>query len=141
MNEIGFERFRIQLIENFHCEDKYQLRQKEGEYIRKIGTLNKLMAGRTDQEYREENKEKIKEINKKYFQNNKEKLLNYQKEYKIKNEEKLKKRDKEYREINKEKISGIITCECGCITSNRNISRHRNSKKHIISMEEKHTVI
>ena len=24
MNEIGFERFRIQLLEDYHCEDKYQ---------------------------------------------------------------------------------------------------------------------
>ena len=46
MNEIGFERFRIQLIEDYHCEDKYQLRQREGHFIREQGTLNKLVAGR-----------------------------------------------------------------------------------------------
>ncbi len=39
MNEIGFERFRIQLICDYPCEDIYQLRKKEGEFIRQIGTL------------------------------------------------------------------------------------------------------
>ncbi len=34
MNEIGFERFRIQLMIDYPCEDIYQLTQKEGEYIR-----------------------------------------------------------------------------------------------------------
>ena len=46
MNEIGFERFRIQLIINYPCEDIYQLTQKEGEFIRLLGTLNKQIAGR-----------------------------------------------------------------------------------------------
>ena len=41
INEIGFDRFRIQLIANYPCEDKYMLKQKEGEYIRELGTLNK----------------------------------------------------------------------------------------------------
>ena len=45
INEIGFERFRIQLICEFPCEDKYQLKQKEGEYISAMGTLNVLTAG------------------------------------------------------------------------------------------------
>jgi hypothetical protein len=30
MNELGFERFRIQLIEIYPCEDIYQHRQREG---------------------------------------------------------------------------------------------------------------
>ena len=61
MNNIGFERFRIQLIINYQCEDKYQLRQKEGEYIWQTGTLNKNIAGRTNKEYYENNKDKINE--------------------------------------------------------------------------------
>ncbi len=51
INEIGFDRFRIQLIENYPCEDKYMLKQKEGEYIRELSTLNKNIAGRTLDEY------------------------------------------------------------------------------------------
>ena len=47
MAEIGFERFRIELIENYPCKDKYELRQREGHYIREMGTLNICIAGRT----------------------------------------------------------------------------------------------
>ena len=43
--------------------------------------------------------------------------------------------DKKYREENKEKISEkrsqIITCECGCEISIRNLAQHKHSKKHI----------
>ena len=40
INEIGIERFRIELIEDCPCEDIYQLRQNEARYIRQFGTLN-----------------------------------------------------------------------------------------------------
>ena len=59
MNEIGFERFRIQLICDFPCEDKYELKQKEGEYIRTIGTLNVYIAGNIAP--RDEVREKIED--------------------------------------------------------------------------------
>ena len=36
MAGIGFERFRIELIENYPCKDKYELRQREGHYIREM---------------------------------------------------------------------------------------------------------
>ncbi len=49
MNNIGIERLRIELICEYPCEDTYQLRQKEGEYIRNLGTLNCYIAGRDKQ--------------------------------------------------------------------------------------------
>ena len=54
MNEIGYERFRIELIENYPCQDKYQLIQREGHYIRELGTLNKRIEGRSQEEYKKE---------------------------------------------------------------------------------------
>ena len=67
INEVGFQRFRIQLIEEFPCNDKYELRQREGHYIRELSkNLNKNIAGRTEQEkdkqYYKDNKEKLKKI-------------------------------------------------------------------------------
>ena len=82
LNEIGSERFRIELICNFPCEDKYQLRQKEGEYIRNLGTLNVRIAGRTDQEYTNETKEKRREYKIKYMKENSEKIKNILKQIK-----------------------------------------------------------
>lgn len=56
------------------------------------------------EEYRENNKELIKQISKKYYKNNKEDICEKQREYKNNNKELIKKRNKIYREKNKERI-------------------------------------
>ena len=40
----------VELIENYPCNDVYELRAREGYYIRETGTLNKNVAGRTPRE-------------------------------------------------------------------------------------------
>jgi len=120
MNEIGFERFRIELIEDYPCQDKYQLRQREGHFIREIGTFNKKIEGRTKQE----KKDKIKE----YQQDNKDKIKEYKKEYRQNNKDKIKKYQKEYK-------NEKITCVCGCIIRKSDISRHKQTNKHIELMK------
>ena len=55
-------------------------------------------------EYREINKERIKERRKKYYENNKERIKEYKKEYREINKEQIKEYDKKYRENNKEQI-------------------------------------
>ena len=68
-------------------------------------------------------------------------MRDYSKEYRGKNKRNLKEMSREYYQINKEiisqKRSEIITCECGCQTSRRNISTHRKSKKHLNLMKLK----
>jgi group I intron endonuclease len=120
MNEIGETRFRIELIEHYPCEDKYQLRQREGYFIREMGTLNMQIAGRTKQTYIEEHSEMYKNIKTKYRENNKDKT----KEYYIKIKDKV-----------KEKNMQVIACECGCNITLCNKQRHEKSKKHIKLME------
>jgi hypothetical protein len=141
MNEIGFERFRIELIEDFPCQDKYQLRQREGHFIRELGTLNMRIECRTDKEYQKDNKDKKKEIDKKYNENNKQKIQEYHKEYYEVNKEKI----QEYRGNNKEKIQEKakeyykikITCNvCGSIVCKRDISKHIKTSKHQSQMPE-----
>jgi hypothetical protein len=56
---IPYEDCYIELIENFPCNSKAELERKEGEHIRATQCLNKRIAGRTLQEYREDNKEQI----------------------------------------------------------------------------------
>ena len=106
MNEIGFDRFRIELIENYPCEDKYQLRQKEGYHIRQIGTLNMKIECRTMKEWAEENNDYMKEFSAAY--------------------EKLRIRPEEYFEKRKEKIQ----CDCGMMISKANIAQHKKSLNH-----------
>ena len=88
INEIGFNRFRIELIEDFPCSDKYQLIQKESKYIREIGTLNKRIEDRDLKEYYQDNKEKIIEKSKKYYNENSDTIVIKRKEYREKKKKK-----------------------------------------------------
>ena len=56
-------------------------------------------------EYREKNKDIIKELNKKYYELNKEHFKEYSKKYRELNIDRLRDHNKEYREKNKDKIS------------------------------------
>ena len=79
MNTLGHDVFYIELVELFLCERKEDLRKQEGHHIRLIGSLNMCIAGRTSQEYRNENKEYISEQSKDYYQRTKEHIQEYQK--------------------------------------------------------------
>jgi len=101
---------KIELIENYKCNNKEELCKREGELIRenKEICVNLKIAGRTRKEYREENKEKLREQNKEYYENNKERIKEYHKEYQKEyyetHKERIKEYDKIYRETNKETI-------------------------------------
>ena len=43
--KVGVESFHIELIENYSCNDVYELRAREGHFIRGQGTLNNNIAG------------------------------------------------------------------------------------------------
>jgi hypothetical protein len=83
------EDYKIELIEDYPCNNNQQLCKKEGEYIRNNECVNKEIAGRTQQEWIKENIDKVKEYHKKY-----------NKEYQKVNDDKI----KEYYENNKEEI-------------------------------------
>lgn len=57
---------KIELIEEFPCENKNQLKQREGHFIREINCVNKRIAGRTIKEYYQDNYEQIREQQKQY---------------------------------------------------------------------------
>ena len=130
MNEIGFDRFRIELLEDYPCDDKYQLRQREGYYIRLIGTYNSSIAGRHFKEWEEENKEKRAQQNKEKYEKNKVNILNRRKEFRENNKQHVSEQAKKYFELHKEKYCENITCSCGCVIQKREQARHSKSKKH-----------
>ena len=100
MRIIGKEPFYIELIESYPCNNREELRAREGYYIRERGSLNKAIAGRTRQEWFEDNKE-------------------YDKQYHDKNKEHIHRRKNER-----------ITCNvCGCHITKSNISAHQKTKK------------
>lgn len=109
----------IELFEAYNCNNRDELVRKEGEVIRKIGTINKNIAGRTNKEWYEENKEAKLEQHKKWYQDNKEVMLKYAKKYyKDNNEVLLEKR--------KEKICCDI---CGALILKVCLKRHKRSTK------------
>ena len=62
--------YRIDLVELFPCNSKDELNSREGHYIRNNNCINKCIAGRTRKEYRDEHKEHKKQ----YREDNKEKI-------------------------------------------------------------------
>ena len=71
MNSLGAEHFYIELVEDYPCNSKEELERREGQIIRQIATLNQKVAGRTKQEFQEENPDHNKNKYKKYWNNNK----------------------------------------------------------------------
>jgi len=144
-----WDNWYIELYELYPCVNVEELTKREGEIIRLISTLNERVAGRTNQEYRLENVDKLKEQQKEYrlehadkikgkkkeyYDTNKEKIsIESKKSYSDNPEKKLKQANK-YRENNKEKIqeckSEKNTCDkCGLIVSHTHLTRHKKSIK------------
>jgi hypothetical protein len=103
-DEFGYENCKIELIEHYPCDDRYELRRREGYHIQNNECVNKAIAGRTKKEYTEQTKEKKIDYDKQYRENNKEKKKEHDKEYRLVNAERIKEKKKEYRMKNKEKI-------------------------------------
>ena len=120
---INRNKYYIEQLESYPCNNRQELVQREGEYQRVFECININIAGRTQAEYKQDNKEKVDEYRKQYQQDNK-------------NKEKR----KQYEQANKEKIkarkSNEVMCECGIKSTQNNLQRHKRSKKHIDLMSK-----
>jgi hypothetical protein len=78
----GIENCTIELIQDFPCESKKDLHEREGYYIRTMKCVNRFIAGRSAREYDIEryNEPKRKEYLKEYSKINKEKKSEYDKQ-------------------------------------------------------------
>ena len=140
----------IELIENYPCMSKDELETREGqvqrEYIAKQLAVNKRIAGRSIKEWREDNKEHLKEMKHLDYLKNIDKYkershnyriknidycIEYDKQYREKNSDKLKEYKKQYREENKDYLNRKIECECGMLVFNSHLERHKESKRHL----------
>ena len=84
------EDYKIELIEEYPCNNKQQLLKKEGEYIKANECVNKQIAGRTKKEYKIDTKEQKSK---------------YDKIYQKINEERRKEQSSQYRKNNKDKLT------------------------------------
>ena len=90
------EDYKIELVEEYPCNNKQQLERKEGEYIKNNECVNKYVAGRTQKEWYKDNAEKNREITKQYYIANADKYKEYNKQYNIANANKISERKKQY---------------------------------------------
>ena len=120
IDEYGWECFRMELLEEIEVKNKQELRKLEGDWIRKLDTfkngLNGEIAGRTKEEYEQDEKEKLDKFRKLWRQNNKEKA----KAIDAKNWK------RNYKKYQKD----IVRCECGISMMRRNFNRHLKTKTH-----------
>jgi len=117
---IALRDYYIELKEYFPCNSKAELNRREGEIIRETtGCVNKRIAGRTNEEWVEDNREKLLEYKKNYYKENKEKMSEQMKEYQQKNRVKIAEQKREK-----------VTCECGITLTKTHLPRHKRSKVH-----------
>jgi len=125
-DEYGLDNCFIELLETKLCSSKDELRQLEGKYIREQLCVNKHIAGRTEKEYIEDNKEKIKSYSKEWREENKDELKEKKKKYIEENHDELKAKKKEE-----------MVCECCGKTYKRSHkSDHLKSKYHLNNKKE-----
>ena len=133
--------YYIELLENYPCNNQFELQRKEGEYQRAIECINKVIAGRTHKEWIEDNKQH---------------RINYGKTYAIENAEAIKKykttkttcecgsivhraclpghvRSQKHKDLmnNIDLTLGKFICECGSAINKSVLAKHRRTKKHI----------
>jgi len=125
INDLGFDKFSISLVENYPCTNKSELLRREGELIREHGTLNSKIEGRTRDEW------------------NKDKNYNkpeYDKTYRNIHKEKLVEKAKEYYQKNKDRFLKKIECDiCKSIVNKGYLTSHQKSKKCLAVSEESKT--
>ena len=117
--------YYIELLENYPCNNVYELEVKESEYQKSIKCVNHNIARRTKREYYDDKKEEIDKKKSAYRQKHLEYYKNYDKQYCIKNAEWI-----------KEKNHKIINCECGRAVKYHSLSTHKRSKRHIDLMNK-----
>ena len=134
-NIIDRGNFTCKIIEECPCNCKQELEARESYYIRNNECINIQIPGRTKQEWREDNKDKIQKYFKEYNEANKVHLSQVNKEYREDNKVEIAAQKKIYREKNKVEIQARrsikIQCECGSVVRRGHLPRHCRTKKHL----------
>ena len=145
--EHGVDKFYIELIEEYPCNSKQELLAREGYYIKKCGTLNKHIAGRTKKEWEQDNKDIIYAQQKERYFKNLDERRAYRKAYYHAHREDAIDKTREWYIANKERVieqkaeqgKTLIKCECGATLTSWGMKgvRHSKSKRHLEAMAQK----
>ena len=118
-DNVGIGNCKIELLELYPCTTKEELHAREGYHQRQENCVNKYIAGRTQQEWYHDNRERVQEQSRKWKEENYDRSRAYDKEYKEKNKEQIMQKEKE-----------PYHCPCGCVVQKTEKARHEKSKKH-----------
>jgi hypothetical protein len=150
---------KIELLHEIECMDREMLRFFEQVEINKHKNCVNVVDAYFDSEnYHANNRDEILAYKKKYRADNRDEILAYKKKYREDNHDKISAYNQQYREDNHENISTYnqqhyienrdkyktyamtkIRCECGVLTNNAHISRHRTTIKHQENMRKLHS--
>ena len=72
-----------------------------------------------------------------FYEKNKIKILVRQREYHHLHRDERLIRQREYDASRREKTLAKITCECGCVSTKHDLSRHQRTQKHLNLMAQK----
>ena len=98
-DKYGLENCKIELVELFPCQSKAELERREGYLMKHETCVNKFIAGRTQREYLEDNRERILGGFRQYNIQNKERIGERRKKHRL---------DNNYNEQRKEKTTCIV---------------------------------
>ena len=141
----GFENFFIELLEQVDSVDDEVIKPKLKSYILEVGTLNKVIPNRTQEQwlqdhpnylksYKEANKDKIKQQKRDWYLENKDKCVQNLIAWKEKNKEHRAEYAKEYQNRNTEKLcenrKEVIECDCGAVFTRASKARHLKTEWH-----------
>jgi hypothetical protein len=103
INKIGWENVKIQLVEDYPCDSRKELIEREDYYIKKEKEINNQLCLNFNRSYvpLEEKKENMK----KYYEEHKEDIIEKHRVYVKENEEHIKDYRKSYNKINSERRS------------------------------------
>ena len=91
---------RIELVENFPCNSRYELEVRESYYIKNFKCVNKMIPRRSKKQYYQDNKEKVKQYN----HDNKERINVQRRRYRKVNREKINEKRRQFYQRNKERL-------------------------------------
>lgn len=133
---LQFDDIQIILLENYPCNDKYELESRERHWIEQLDCVNKFIPTRGAQErqneYRKNNKDRISKKSKEYREKNREIIRQQKKESYQKNRDTIIQKNAEYNKSDHRKAYRCqkIKCECGGQYVKAHSSTHAKTNRH-----------
>ena len=144
----GWDNWSMIEVEKYPCNDINEALARERYWLEQLNAkLNVQVPLRTKQEYdkanfekrkdyRELNKDKIREQIKTYRELNKDKIREQSKTYYELNKDKIREQSKTYYELNKDKLNEKIICNfCQCPVTRSNILKHQKTTKKCLQIQ------